>query len=70
MIGRIENEQALKTLVANGLIPSIKKEILDYELSTEPYLYKTAFSIGELVDTYHKFFQTGNSCEIVKGDKK
>lgn len=60
------NEEALKTLVANGLIPSIEKEIQNYREAEKPYLYSMAFSIGELVDTYHKFFYTGNSCEICK----
>ena len=66
MIGQVENEEALKKLVANGLIPSIEREIKEYKESEAPYLYSMAFSIGELVDAYHKLFMTGNSCEIVK----
>lgn len=70
MKGIAINEEALKTLVANGLIPSIEKEIKKYREAEKPYLYSTAFSIGELVDTYHKFFHTGNHCEICEKEDK
>ena len=66
MIGKIENEKAVKTLVANGLIPSIEREIERYKTADNQYLYGTALEIGELVDAYHKIFQTGNSVDCVK----
>ena len=71
MIGTIQNERALKDLVANGLLPSIEKAIQQYKDAPEDkkYLYGTAFEIGEYIDTYHKFFMTGNSVEMVKDAK-
>ena len=48
-----------------------KKEIQKYEdePDSEKYLYITAFKIGEYIDTYHKFFQTGNIVEMVNDEK-
>ena len=71
MIGKIENERALKELVAGGLFPCIKRAMQKYEDApeSEKYLYGTAYEIGEYVDTYHKLFLTGNSVEIVREGK-
>ncbi len=71
MTGRVDNEEALKDLVASGLFPAIKNAIQKYENTpdSEKYLYRTAFMIGEYIDTYHKFFMTGNSVEMVKDAK-
>lgn len=72
MIGNITNEKALKDMVAGGLIPCIKRAIQEYEdkPDSEKYLYSTAFKIGEYIDTYHNFFQTGNRVEMVNKVKK
>lgn len=71
MIGAIDNENALKELVASGLFPCIKRAMQKYEDApdSEKYLYSTAFEIGEYVDTYHKLFMTGNSLEMIKDAK-
>lgn len=71
MLGQIQNESALKELVASGLFPCIKRAMQKYEDAPddEKYLYGTAFEIGEYVDTYHKLFMTGNSVEMVKDAK-
>ena len=72
MIGHIDNEKALKELVASGLFPCIKRAMQKYEDApdSEKYLYGTAFEIGEYVDTYHKLFMTGNRVEMVNGKFK
>lgn len=71
MLGSVTNEKALKEMVAGGLIPCIKREIQKYEAEpdSEKCLYITAFNIGEYIDTYHKFFQTGNEVEMVNDEK-
>lgn len=67
MIGKIDNENALKEMVASGLFPCIKRAIQKYEDApdSEKCLYTTAFEIGEFIDTYHKLFQTENRVEMV-----
>lgn len=71
MLGHIDNENALKEMVASGLFPCIKRAMQKYEDAPddEKYLYSTAFEIGEYVDTYHKLFCTGNHVEMVKKEK-
>ena len=68
MIGKVDNEKALKEMVASGLFPCIKRAMQKYEdaKDSEKSLYSTAFKIGEYVDTYHKIFLTGNSVEMIK----
>ena len=72
MIGHIDNENALKELVASGLFPCIKRAVQKYEDApdSEKDLYGTAFEIGEYVDTYHKLFLTGNHVEMANGKSK
>lgn len=71
MIGNVQNENALKELVASGLFPCIKRAMQKYEETPddEKYLYGTAFEIGEYVDAYHQIFLTGNRVEMVRKEK-
>jgi hypothetical protein len=66
----IDNE-VLKRMVANGLIPSIEEEIQKYKSGADSNvsLYYTAVNIGRYVDTYHNVFQTGNIVECVQPNK-
>ena len=66
----IDNE-VLKRMVANGLIPSIEEEIQKYKSGADSSvsLYYTAFNIGQYVDTYHIVYQTGNIVECVQPNK-
>ena len=65
MTVHIDNDMALQKIVSFGLIPSIEHQIM---LNREggQKLYETALVIGELVDTYHKVYRTGNSVECVQ----
>ena len=63
----IDNE-ALKRMVAIGLIPSIEDEIQKYRNGADSNvsLYYTAVNIGRYVDTYHNVCHTGNIVDCVQ----
>ena len=62
----VDNEKALKEMVAMGVFPAIRRAMDRYEApGNNKTLYSTVFEIGEYVDTYHKLFQTGNRVEMV-----
>lgn len=70
MFVQVDNEKALKEMVAMGIFPAIRRAMDRYESGdNNKTLYSTVFEIGEYVDTYHKLFQTGNSVEMVNDGK-
>jgi hypothetical protein len=70
MFIQVDNEKALKEMVAMGIFPAIRRTMDRYEApDNNKTLYSTVFEIGEYVDTYHKLFQTGNRVEMVTDGK-
>ncbi len=56
MIGKVTDEEALKAIVSQGIVPAIYKALeldttVDVKVST----------IGSLVNTYNEFYMTGRS---------
>lgn len=68
MVGKIEYENIFKNIVSAGCIPVIKEIIGEYETKDKKdrYLYSTMADIGQVVDSYYKFFQTGNDVEMTE----
>lgn len=59
------NDERVRTMVANGAIPTIEGLIAKYRNGNE-FLYGTILEIGRVCDTYHKVLQTGNSVECAE----
>ena len=67
---QVDNEKALKEMIAMGIFPAIRRAMDKYEESdNNKSRYSTVFEIGEYVDTYHKILQTGNRVEMVNDEK-
>lgn len=66
MVGKIEYENTFKNMVSAGCLPVIKNIIAEYEArdKKDRYLYSTMVDIGQVVDSYYKFLQTGNNVEM------